>query len=82
MQRRARATFEAQWPEPACRFFVAAPQIAFCDYMNKEQPFERLVNVMVGDLRRVIEYFARGLQSKQVVPQHVMLAWTRLIEHG
>lgn len=82
MQRRARATFEAQWPDTASRFFVSAPQISFRDYPNKEQPFERLVNLLVGDLQRIIEYPARDLQSRQLVPKQVILAWTRLVQQG
>lgn len=83
MQRRARATFEAQWSGSATsHLFVSAPQTSFRDYPNEEQPFERRINIMVGDLRRIIEYPARGLQSEQVIPRQVMLAWARLVRRG
>ncbi len=82
MQRRVRATFEAQWNDPASRFFVAAPRIAFRDYPNEEQPFEKLVNIMVGDLQRIAEYPACGFQSKQEIPEQVRVAWERLVSQG
>lgn len=82
MERRARATFEVQWPDMRMSFFVTSPRISFADYPNDAQPFDTLVAIMVGDFERIMEYPKRGLQAPQPVPEKAKEAWRRLVEAG
>lgn len=82
MERRALATFECQWPQPRPQFFVTSPTISFEDYPDSKQPFDSMVNIMVGDMQRIFDYPARGWQTPQDVPESVMAAHAFLIVSG
>ena len=82
MERRAQATFEAQWPDRSVTISVTSPKFSFTEYIDHDQPMETVLNIMVGDLQRIIDYPQRGYQSKQVVPQRVMSAMQVLIQAG
>jgi len=80
MERRAYATFRKLWPEKAVR--VSSPPIPFRDYFSPETPFEVVINVMVGDLQRILLYPAKGFQVPQQVPPEVLAAYEALIAAG
>lgn len=82
MERRAVATFEAQWPDHSASFAVVSPFRNIDDYMNDDQPYDDIVNIMVGDMQRIMEYPKRGYQSIQTIPNEVRKAWERLIQAG
>ncbi|MEO5691479.1 MAG: YdcF family protein [Candidatus Saccharimonadales bacterium] len=82
MERRAIATFEAQWPDKDARFTVTSPRIDFNEYMNEVHLRERTINLMVGGMNRIIAYPELGYQSQQPVPTHVRAAYTRLVAAG
>ena len=82
MLRRAQATFEAQWPCIATTFHVAGHGLLFDEYPDEKQPFETLVNIMVGDFQRILEYPKEGLQTVQAIPPEVLTAWKRLVKKG
>lgn len=82
MLRRARATFEAQWPVEGTEFFMSGPNPTLHEYLGRDQPFDALVNIMVGDFQRIVEYPKRGLQTAQDIPKDVMHAWVRLVSAG
>ena len=71
MERRALATFEAQWPDKLLDIRVCSQGGSLGQYCNDEQPLELVINIMAGDLQRIIEYPKRGLQSRQRVPVDV-----------
>lgn len=71
MERRACATFEAQWPDHEAAIGITSPRLTFDQYINDDQPFETVVNIMVGDLQRILDYPKLGYQSKQHVPTRV-----------
>ncbi|MBS1919319.1 MAG: YdcF family protein [Bacteroidetes bacterium] len=80
MERRTFATFKKQWPGKD--FSVTSPQISFEDYPIQEIPLERVINIMVGDLQRIIEYPEKGFQIPQEVPEAVKDAFNILIRSG
>lgn len=82
MERRARATFELQWPDKQATFFVTSPPILFDDYFTATQPFEKVVHILVGDYQRVREYPRRGLQAEQPVDDAAEQAFDRLVRAG
>ncbi len=52
---------------------VASPQMSFadCPEENGFNVFDRVVNIMVGDLQRIKIYPQKGFQIPQDVPQDV-----------
>lgn len=80
MERRTLATFEKQWPGK--EFIVTSPQGSFEDYITDEYPKDKLINNMVGDLQRIIEYPKKGYQTEQAVPAEVLDAYHQLIKLG
>jgi len=80
MERRAFATIRKLWPEVDT--VVTSPQIAFEEYSTKDISFDTLVNIMVGDLQRMIEYPKRGFQIEQHIPENVLETYEALKEAG
>lgn len=85
MERRAYATCQAAWPgpDPVC----LSSSVSLAGYLslmaNRDGMDVRLVvDMVVGDLQRVIEYPSRGFQVPQEVPEEVHAAYKRLIACG
>lgn len=78
MERRARATFEMQWPNKSATFFITSPTLSLDDYDNLKD----VVNVLVGDFERIVTYPALGFQTPQTVPVNVCESWRYLVEAG
>ncbi|PRD44332.1 YdcF family protein [Phyllobacterium phragmitis] len=79
-QRRVLATVARQWPEVEA--LISAPPTGFEEQPTAAYPFEKLVHEMVGDLKRILEYPAKGFQIPQDIPPEVMAAYDFLVEHG
>ncbi|GAB3722086.1 YdcF family protein [Nocardiopsis oceani] len=80
MERRAHATTRALWPEADT--VCASAGIGFDDYLGTIGNDRLVVDTMVGDLQRVMEYPARGFAVPQEVPGHVREAYAYLVEAG
>lgn len=80
MERRTFATIRVHWPEK--ELIVTSPPLSLDEYPNGEISFETLVNIMVGDLQRIIEYPAKGFQIYQEVPREVLEAYGQLVDAG
>ena len=80
MERRSLATFKKHWPDK--RLIVTSPQISFEDYFSDEATFEKLVNIMVGDLQRIKFYPKKGFQIFQEIPADVWRAYEELVSLG
>ncbi|MGW2508267.1 YdcF family protein [Streptomyces scopuliridis] len=80
MERRAYATTRKAWPE--VEVVCASDPLDFDDYL-KHMGDERLViDMMVGDLQRVIEYPRHGFAVEQDVPEDVHAAYESLRNDG
>ncbi len=78
MERRAKATFAQFWPELTT--MVISQQVSYEEYMgNSSIGKKKSIQVMVGDLQRIIEYPAKGWMAPQNVPQDVMQAYQALV---
>jgi len=80
MERRAFATCQKVWPE--VEVICASEPIAFADYIESIGDSALVLDMLVGDLQRVIEYPALGFAVEQDVPDEVRSAYERLIEAG
>ena len=80
MQRRAYSTIRKAWPEvePVC----ASEDITFDEYLKSIGDDKLVIDMLVGDLQRVIECPARGFAVAQDVPTDVTDAYQRLIAAG
>jgi uncharacterized SAM-binding protein YcdF (DUF218 family) len=80
MERRAYATCRKLWPEvaPVC---VSAP-LTFEKYLQTMGNDALVVDMMIGDFQRVMEYPKRGFAIEQDVPAEVIGAYERLVAAG
>lgn len=80
MQRRAFATAGKVWPE--LDVVCASEPLSLPDYVKSIGDENLVIDMLVGDLQRVIEYPKQGFATEQDVPQAVGSAYCRLVEHG
>jgi uncharacterized SAM-binding protein YcdF (DUF218 family) len=80
MERRAYATCQKVWPE--VRAICASEPVGFDEYVASIGDIKLVLNMLVGDLQRVIEYPALGFAIEQDVPDNVEAAYRRLISAG
>lgn len=82
MERRALATFEAQWPGDQAQSSVTSLRIPFAEHAHSKQRLEAIVCITVGDFEHLIEYPKRGFQSERTASSYMFEAWTRLVRLG
>jgi uncharacterized SAM-binding protein YcdF (DUF218 family) len=63
-------------------FRVAAPLFSFDQYSRLVMPADKLLNIMVGDFQRIIEYPKKGFSAPCLIPAEVQQAWEALIQAG
>lgn len=80
MAKRAWATGSKQWPE--VRWQVRFPEIPFEEYCADGESLEREINLMTGDLQRLILYAEKGFQVPVDVPERIWNAYERLVDDG
>ncbi|MFD4638861.1 YdcF family protein [Lentzea sp. NPDC058436] len=80
MERRAYATCRKLWPEAevAC----ASEPLKFADYVRSIGDEKLVIDMLVGDLQRVVEYPKQGFAVEQDVPSDVSAAYERLVAAG
>ncbi|MCD8070568.1 MAG: YdcF family protein [Akkermansiaceae bacterium] len=80
MERRTFASMQVQWPGVETR--VSSPPLTFEEYLTPELTGDFVINAMVGDFQRVLEYPKRGFAAEQPVPGDVMRAFECLVSLG
>lgn len=80
MERRSFATFKKHWPDK--KLVVTSPQIDFANYANAEISTENVINIMNGDLQRILLYADKGFQIPQEIPAEVWAAYEQLVAMG
>ncbi|MEV5509818.1 YdcF family protein [Streptomyces orinoci] len=80
MERRAFATARKVWPE--VEVVCASAPLDFDDYLKTIGDDKHVVDQLVGDLQRVIEYPKLGFAIEQDVPEDVHAAYESLINDG
>jgi uncharacterized SAM-binding protein YcdF (DUF218 family) len=80
MERRAYATARKTWPD--VDVVCASEHLSLADYIKAIGDDKLVIDTLVGDLQRVIEYPARGFAIPQDVPPAVLAAYQRLTARG
>ena len=80
IERRAFATCQKVWP--GVRVLCASEPIELAGYIDSIGEPRLVLDMLVGDLQRVIEYPALGFAVEQHVPDDVHAAYERLIDAG
>lgn len=80
MQRRAFATAGKLWPE--LEVVCASEPLSLPDYVKSIGDENLVIDMLVGDLQRVIEYPKLGFAIEQNVPLLVESAYSRLVGRG
>jgi uncharacterized SAM-binding protein YcdF (DUF218 family) len=80
MERRSYATARKLWPEIEVR--CASEPLTFDDYLKRIGDEKLVIDMLVGDLQRVIEYPRQGFAVEQHVPEDVRAAYESLLAAG
>ncbi|MBV8045673.1 MAG: YdcF family protein [Paludibacterium sp.] len=78
--RRVQQTLPIQWPE--LQAAVDAPRLAFPEDVSNQIGVLGLIDEMVGDVHRLLDYPAQGFQTPLPIPDEVQHAWRALIALG
>ncbi|GAB3878151.1 YdcF family protein [Microbispora bryophytorum] len=80
MERRSFATARKLWPE--IEIICASEPLALDDYVKAIGDDKLVIDMLVGDLQRVIEYPKLGFAIPQEIPEVVHAAYEALIRAG
>jgi uncharacterized SAM-binding protein YcdF (DUF218 family) len=80
MERRAFVTCRKVWPE--VEVICASEPLKFSDYVLSIGDEKLVIDMLVGDLQRVIEYPKLGFAVEQTVPTKVLASYERLLSAG
>lgn len=80
MERRSFATARKLWPD--VEILCASEPLEFDDYLKSIGDEKLVLDMLVGDLQRVIEYPKLGFAVEQEVPEGVHSAYESLIHDG
>ena len=80
MERRAYATCRKVWPE--VEVICASEPLKLDDYVQSIGDDKLVIDMLVGDLQRVIEYPRLGFAIEQDVPADVLAAYEQLLATG
>ncbi len=79
-ERRTYATGKIYWPD--VDIILVSQPLNLESYLGGPMTHDYILNSMVGDLQRIIEYPKQGLQIEQDVPKDVMEAFNYLVGCG
>lgn len=80
LSRRALATAKKQWPE--IEWFIETPNLSFEEYIKNESNINRMINLLVGDIQRLMIYPNFGFQIPVTIPQEILDSYDFLVKHG
>ncbi|MGW5264153.1 YdcF family protein [Microbispora sp. NPDC004025] len=80
MERRSYATARRLWPE--VEVVCSSEPLTLADYVRAIGDEKFVIDMLVGDLQRVIEYPGRGFAIAQEVPEVVRAAYEALLRAG
>ena len=79
-QRRVYATAKKLWPE--LEIICASRPLSLDEYIASIGDVSRVINMLVGDTQRIMEYPSKGFAIPQEMPTEVHAAFERLVQAG
>jgi uncharacterized SAM-binding protein YcdF (DUF218 family) len=79
-ERRTYATALMRWPEK--HILVSSPYHTYYEYLESGLPQAKILNMMVGEVKRIKEYPDLGYMVKQEIPEEVWTSYLRLAQFG
>lgn len=80
MERRALATFEAQWPRDYQSLQVTSQAGTFIDYLDNDVfTSDFVINALLEDFERIKAYPALGFLTEQGIPENVSIAYQTIL---
>ncbi|MGY3570077.1 YdcF family protein [Vibrio paucivorans] len=80
MERRTYATFMKQWPDEVQAVYVTSPYQPFFDYLNEHMTLDLVVEALLSDYERILNYPAFGFQIEQPTSPEAQHAYEKLRE--
>ncbi|PJZ79171.1 YdcF family protein [Leptospira meyeri] len=80
MTLRIKLALDKQWNEG--NFYISSPNYSLFDASHSQINLFMIINEIVGDLQRIIEYPKFGFQSETIIPDQINNAYNSLIENG
>ena len=80
MTRRLRLTVEKQFPALSCR--IIGSTISFDDYAKTVRDVDNLINIIVGDMDRIMKYPSLGYTERIDINSDVAVAFEYLVNNG
>ncbi|WNV92098.1 YdcF family protein [Umezawaea sp. Da 62-37] len=80
MERRAFATCSKQWPE--IPIVCASAPLTYVEYVKTIGNEKLVIDELVGDLQRIMEYPKLGFATEQEIPAKVGDSYCRLLQDG
>jgi hypothetical protein len=78
MERRAFATFTKQWPATLTSLQVTSSGGDFFDYLTESLTLDVVLDALLDDFQRLLDYPAQGFQVPQSIPDEVQQAYQAL----
>lgn len=80
MERRAYATAKALFPDT--EFLIASQAVSFENYHVPWVSQDQIINLLVGDFQRIVEYPKKWFQIEQVYTNREVAAFDSLVQAG
>jgi uncharacterized SAM-binding protein YcdF (DUF218 family) len=78
IEKRTQCLFRLHWPE--VDVIVASPQLTYDSYPDDRISKDFMINMLVGEVQRLIEYPRRGFIQPVDIPGGVLKAYQQLVE--
>ncbi|MBF9000751.1 MULTISPECIES: YdcF family protein [Vibrio] len=79
-ERRAYATFMKQWPTAVDSLQVTSCTNDFFEYLTEDMTLDLVIEQLLGDYERIVNYPDKGFQISQPIPEEVAQAYQALIK--
>ncbi|XDD45232.1 YdcF family protein [Leptospira sp. WS39.C2] len=80
MTLRIKLSLNKQWND--CKFVISSPNYSLFDAPHSHINLFMIINEIVGDLQRIIEYPKLGFQTETYIPEYILMAYNFLIKNG
>ncbi|MCT8335889.1 YdcF family protein [Leptospira sp. 85282-16] len=80
MTLRIKLSLEKQWNDR--KFLISYPNYSLFDAPHSHINLFMIINEIVGDLQRIIEYPKLGFQTESHIPETILMAYNFLIKNG